>query len=368
MLLPAIYAAETFAQQGSVSRVKADVPWGLHLAADNGDIPASLHLFMQPGFQAYASGANDSGELFAIRRLLADLRLQHKQRVALVLNADFIDDVRGPVTDLYAEIGITRSHSIRAGRFAAPFSEENRMPSRLLHVPERYAALTSLQRSGSFATQTGMMLTGALSGLNYTISAGFQDRVQGNRRRDVQAHLSYRFSPDLRYGLSVSYAGAAGRKIGMADHNGSILNEVPVYGSQYGILGISEWFYRNWHTRGELFLIRFDGTVQQGNAIDFYYGSYSELGYFFGSNRYLAAHRLTGRLEVSQFYGLRGNAGATKRLYSLSLAHSWRLGSFITLQTSTIYNLPDSVAKLASSPYSNGTGLFHFMGLLSIGI
>jgi hypothetical protein len=44
------------------------------------------------------------------------------------------------------------------------------------------------------------------------------------------------------------------------------------------------------------------------------------------------------------------------------------MGSFITLQTSTIYNLPDSVAKLDSSPYSTGTGLFHFMALLSIGI
>jgi hypothetical protein len=44
------------------------------------------------------------------------------------------------------------------------------------------------------------------------------------------------------------------------------------------------------------------------------------------------------------------------------------MGSFITLQTSAIYILPDRVAKLESSPCSSGTGLFHFMGLFSIGI
>ncbi|MFU8861607.1 MAG: hypothetical protein ACNA8K_14410 [Cyclonatronaceae bacterium] len=368
VLLPAIYAGMASAQNGAVSLIKLDVPSGMHLVSDNGEIPASLHLFVQPGFRAYAAGVDDSGEQFAIRRILTDLRLQHKQKLAVVLNTGFLDDVRGPVTDLYTEMGISRSLAVRAGRFAAPFSEENRMPSRLLHVPERYTALTSLQRSGSFASQTGVMLSGNISRLNYALSAGYQDRVQGSRRRDVQAHFSYRFSPDLRYGLSVSYAGSAGRKIGIADHNGFILSEVSVNGSQYGVMGISEWFYRNWHTRGEIFLIRFDGTVQQGNTIDFYYGSYSELGYFFGNHRHLAVHRLTGRLEVSQFYGFRGNEGTTKRLYSLSLAHTWRMGKFITLQAGTVYNLPDRVAESEDSPYRNGTGLFHFMGLLSIGI
>ncbi|TVQ15979.1 MAG: hypothetical protein EA364_00790 [Balneolaceae bacterium] len=368
VLMPVMYTGEAIARQGSASHVKVDVASGLHIDPDNGEIPASLHLFIQPGFQVYTSPANQYNELFGIRRLLADLRLQHKQRYAVVLNADPFDHIKGPLTDLYTEIGITKTLAIRAGRFAAPFSEENQTPARLLQVPERYTALTSFQNSGSYATKTGIMLTGALSHLNYAISTGFQDRVQGTRRFDVQARLSYRFNPDLRYGIGVSYAEPDGRQIRIADNNGFIMNEVPVHGRQYGILGSSEWHYRSWHTKGELFLIWFDGNGQQENSIDFYYGSYSELGYFFGSDRHIAVHRLTGRLEVSQFYGLSGSMDATKRLYSLSLAHSWRIGSFITLHTSTIYNLPDRIVVSDGSPYNNGTGLFQFLGLLSIGI
>lgn len=297
-------------------------------------------------------------------------RMEYANRLRAVFEADAFDFKRGYWINGYLSADLTENHYLKAGRFATTFSTEFRQPKTKSLFIFRYHALSSLNRIGLAGNGWGIQMSGNLADLKYSFSLTSETPsdliVMDHAPPEFQARFAYRFSEDLMYGLSLLYAaGRPEQNLSLSDHSGTLFSSLPVKGTTYGALLESEWFYGRWHTRSELFTLRFDESVTDGQPA-WYYGSYAELGVHLSSSRSQAKHHLNGRLEVSQLYSVPDSYSGTSRVYTLVGGHTWHVSSRFTFTSNLILHYANPVSQNPDSRYEGEEFSFQLLGTLQI--
>ncbi len=331
--------------------------------------------YIQSTFNFY--GAHENGAVsneFYVRRARLDFIFRYRDRYELFFEFDGAGSARTQMVLAQMDMEYLTDHFIRVGKFITPFSPENNRSSKRLSTVERYSALNSLFLLPALDTQFGVMLFGRIQNLDYYLSvtngnaSASANIREDNNHKDVQLRLAYPIRDNIRYGLSFYHSNHKRQTLKLVGHSFSAYNEVPVTGRRYGMLVDSEWYYGNWHTSGELFLIRFHEPLSDDHQAGLFYGSYSELGYrLHGDDR--NGHQLIGRIEAGQIFDRHPDLQGVSRLYSLLAGHNWYTADgLFRFQTNIIYHLPDRHSDLANSRYENRNGSFEFLLMLQLSI
>lgn len=337
------------------------------LASSDDSIHYRLNVSAQAGYQGYNHTVNDRDHylwLFQSANLngTIDLRGGHH----LGFEVDAADVYRGWWINSYLDLAYTENHYLRIGQYTTPFSTENNLsPTSLAHI-KRYHALSSLHQLNLAGTGFGLMSHGSRDAFTYYLSAttNLSDHAFSPDRLEFQARADYQFSDDLIYGLSLLYRNQTSESLPLTDHSGSNFSELQINSSAVGALLKSEWFYGRWHTRSELFTLKFTDPVDSNNQAGWYYGSYSELGVHLGSDRDTARHKLIGRLEASQYYNSFAGHEGTERIYSLLAGHYWQLHPILVLRSNVVFHHTDTAPLNTGERYENQRYGFH--GLMSL--
>lgn len=336
---------------------------------------AGIKGYIQSTYNVY--GVHENGAVsneFFVRRARLDFIFRYRDRYELFFEFDGAGADRTQMVLAQMDVEYMAGHYIRAGKFITPFSPENNRSSSGLSTVERYSALNSLFLLPAFDTQFGVMLFGRIRELEYYLSvtngntSASANIREDNNHKDFQFRLAYPFRDDLRYGLSFYHSVHQTQNLQLVGHSFSAFNEVPVTGRRYGMLADSEWYYGNWHTRSELFLIRFSEPLSDDHQAGWFYGSYTELGYMLqGGER--NGHQLIGRLEAAQIFDHHPGLQGASRLYSLLAGHNWYAADgLLRFQTNIIYHLSDQPSTLADSRYEGYSSNFEILLMLQLKI
>ncbi|MEX2640414.1 MAG: porin [Balneolales bacterium] len=328
--------------------------------------------YIQGTYNYYSAEENGavSNEFF-VRRARLDFIFRYRDRYEIFFEFDGAGTSRTQMVLAQIDVQYQDGHFIRAGKFITPFSPENNRSSQGLSTVERYSALNSLFLLPAFDTQFGVMLFGRFRNLDYYLSvtngnaSASANSREHNNHKDIQLRFSYPFTDVLRYGLSFYRSVHHSQSLQLVGHSFSAFNRALITGRRYGLLADSEWHYGNWHTRGELFLIRFDEPLSIEHQLGWFYGSYSELGYMLRGD-YHHGHQLIGRLEAGQFFDRHSSLEGTSRLYSLMVGHNWYADGIFRLQTNFIYHRPDQPSDLPDSRYQGENGSFEILIMLQL--
>ena len=228
---------------------------------------------------------------------------------------------------------------LRFGKFTSQFSTENARSSRSIDTIERYLALNSMFLLPALDTQFGVMAHGRLGeqqtweyslGLyNGNSSANVNER-DNNDDKEVQATLSYHWTPQLQTGVSTSYTREQEQTLSLVDAGFNTFTSVEVDGNRRGLGADFFWHSGPWSLRGEGMHFRFAGSDHDRAELS---GGFIQPVWFISGNEN-GGTQLLLRGETARLSGDTGGDGDT--LHALTAGVNWFVNPNVRLQANAI--------------------------------
>ena len=223
---------------------------------------------------------------------------------------------------------------VRAGKFVVPFSEEGWRSSRNYDTVERFIVINSLYGLPALDTQIGVMLHGQLLAENkLTWYAGIwngnasaaENNRDNNDDKELQAKVTYRFTPAFRAGLGVDHSTEETQTLRLNSLTGTRFAATDVRGTRRGVDG--DFFYEKGALsfRGEAMSLDFadtDATLR---------GGFLQAGWFLKGN-YDGGIQPLVRIETARL----GARNRDSSIDALTLGVNWYLSGNVRVQVNAL--------------------------------
>ena len=223
---------------------------------------------------------------------------------------------------------------LRAGKFVVPFSEEGWRSSRNYDTVERFIVLNSLYALPSLDTQIGVMLHGQLLADNkLTWYAGVwngnasaaENNRDNNGDKELQAKVTYRFTPTFRAGLGVDHTTEETQTLRLNSLTGTRFAATDVRGTRSGIDADFLYEKARLSVRGEAMTVDFSGSDVALR------GGFLQAAYFVRGNHDGGMQPLI-RIETARMNARNGDS----TIDALTLGVNWYLSNHVRLQVNGI--------------------------------
>ena len=228
---------------------------------------------------------------------------------------------------------------LRAGKMVVPLSEEGWRSSRNYDTVERFIALNTMYGLPSEDTQIGVMLHGQVladNKLTYYLgawngnAAAADNPRDNNSEKEYQAKITYKVSPDFRFGVGLDDAIEEPQTVKLSSLSGTRFAEVPVVGTRRGADADFLYEKKAVSFRGEALHMKWaDSAV----ALD---GGFLQAAYFLNGD-YNGGVQPLLRVETAKVKADRALAAARiSRINAVTAGLNWYLNNNVRVQLNAI--------------------------------